>query len=57
MKACKEYIINSENSIFTVCATDDEITAEIDNDFDNEEDSFYDWSYRQYGLVRLSGTL
>lgn len=29
MKACKEYIINSENSIFTVCATDDEITAEI----------------------------
>ena len=35
MKSCKEYIINSENSIFTVCATDDEITAEINNTADH----------------------
>lgn len=31
LKACKEYIVNSENSIFTVCAADDEITAEINS--------------------------
>lgn len=31
LKACKEYIVNFGDSIFTVCATDEEITAEIDN--------------------------
>lgn len=34
LKACKEYIINSRNSIFTVCVTDHEIRAEIDNAVD-----------------------
>ncbi len=31
LKACKEYIVNSCNSAFTVCVTDEEITEEIDN--------------------------
>lgn len=43
MKACKEYIINSENSIFTVCATDDEITAEI-----NIADETIDVGYAEF---------
>lgn len=34
LKACKEYIVDSGNPIFTVCVTDHEIRAEIDNSVD-----------------------